>query len=161
MSLASHSVLCRGLLFFWSAWFSVVFSTNLADGLRQAGLLPTGWRFTSGNFQLINQSIGIYSLQESWAAILFGAVVLVQLGAAMVFWRAFLDRDTVTKPDNPKVLQAFVLGIGLFAAFLVADEFFVVYDRLSGLETTHLLVLCGLLLSYLVIHVLSGHRQPA
>ncbi len=159
MSLLSHSMLRRGLLLFWSSWFSVVFSTNLADGLRQAGLLPTEWRFASGNFELIRQSIGIYSLGQSWAVFLFAAVVLVQLGAAALFWRAFLERDTGTRPDHPKVPQAFSLGIGLFAAFLVADELFIVYDRISGLETTHLLVLCGLLLSYLVIHVPSGQRQ--
>jgi hypothetical protein len=154
-------VLCRGLVLFWSLWLSVVFSSNLTDGLRQVGLLPMEWRFASGNFRLIVQTIEIYSLGESWAAILFASVVLVQLGAAMLFWRAFLDRDTRIERDSPKVLQAFSLGILLFAAFLVADELFVVYDRLPGLETTHLLVLCGLLLSYLVIGMLSGRGRAA
>ena len=155
----SQSTLSRGLLLFWSAWFSVVFSSNLADGLVAVGLLPHGWRFASGNFRMIGQSIGIYSLGESWAAIFFAAVVLAQLGAATLFWRAFLDRDCI-KPGNRTVLPAFVLGIGLFAAFLVADEFFIVYDRLAGLETTHLLVLCALLLSY-ITYALSGDRRAA
>jgi hypothetical protein len=158
MELLSQSVLGRGLLLFWSAWFSVVFTSNLADGLREVGVLPRGWRLVSGNFKLINESIDIYSLGKSWAAIFFGAVVVAQLGAALLFWRAVLDRDSITKPGDRKALQAFSLGIGLFAAFLVADELFIVYDRISGLETTHLLVLCALLLSYL-ISMRSGDRH--
>jgi hypothetical protein len=153
----SHNILCRGLLFFWSAWFSIVFASNLADGLQQAGLLPETWRFASGNFGLIVQSIEIFSLEKAWAVILFGGVLITQLGVSVLFWRAFLIRASLARPVDQKVVQAFALGIGLFAAFLVADEILVVYHRFSGLETTHFLILCALLLSYLVI---DPHRSP-
>lgn len=152
----SQATLSRGLLLFWSSWFSLVLASNLADGLQHMGVLPTEWRFVSGNLSLIRQSIDIYSLTMTSAAILFGAVVAVQLAAAVLFWRAFLDPDSVARPDDRKALQAFSLGIGLFAAFLIADELFIVYERLAGVATAHLLILCGLLLSYLVIHL---HRQ--
>jgi hypothetical protein len=148
-------VLRRGLLLFWSTWFTVVFASNLTDGLKQAGLLPDGWRFASGNFALIVESVRVYALGASWAALLFAAVVLLQLAAAALFWRAFLDRRAL-EPESPKALQAFSLGLALFAGFLVADEVFVVYDRVPGLGITHLLVLCGLLLSCLVVQTRSG-----
>lgn len=153
-------VLRRGLLLFWSGWLSFVFASNLADGLRQAGALPASWRFASGNFALIDRTIGVYAFSRSWAAVLFGAVVLVQLAAALLFWRAFLDREATTAPGHPKVLQAFIVAAGLFAGFLVADEAFIVYAHLPALETTHLLVFCALLLSLIVISLL-GDGAPA
>lgn len=128
----------------------------MADGLQHAGLLPTEWKFASGNLGLIIQSIDIYSLSSFWAVTLFVAVIVAQLGSAVLFWRAFLDRDSLVDSDGRKALHAFSLATGLFGAFLVADEIFIVYARFAGVETTHLLIFCALLLSYLVIH---PHRR--
>lgn len=151
------TILGRGLLLFWASWFSVVFASNLTDAMQQAGILPSGWHFVSGNFGMIRQSVEIYGLGVAFAALLFVGVLLVQLGAATFFWRAFLSRKVAPKSD-PNVLRAFAAGIGMFAAFLLADEIFVVYERLAGIATTHLLVLCALLLSYLVIRIGEGER---
>jgi hypothetical protein len=154
-------VLNRGLLLLWSGWFSTVFASNLADGLRQVGVLQTSWRFASGNFSLISEAIGIYSFSKPWASVLFGAVLLVQLAASLLFWRAFVDPQAAVTRGHPKVLQAFSVAVGLFAGFLLADEFFIVYERLPALETTHLLVFCALLLSLVVISVLDDDTQAA
>ena len=62
---------------------------------------------------------------------------------------------------HPKVIQAFSLAVGIFGAFLVSDEFFIVYDRLPAIETTHLIILCALLLSFLAISVLSNMARAA
>lgn len=159
MAISYSALLIRGLLLFWSGWLSVVFASNLADGLKQAEILPASWRFASGNLSLISEAVGIYSFSRNRAPVLFGTVVLVQLAASLLFWRAFLDRRAVTTPGHPKVLQAFSVAASLFAGFLVADEFFIVYDRLPALETTHFLVLCALLLSLLVISVLGDGAQ--
>lgn len=152
---ATSVVLRRGTLLFWSSWLSVVFASNLADALRHAGALPESWRFASGNLGLIAETVGIYSFSRPLAPLLFAAVLLVQLAASLLFWRAFLDRRVVETAGPPKLLQAFAVALGLFAGLLVADEFFVVYERLPGLEATHFLVLCALLLSLLVITVLG------
>ncbi len=110
---------------------------------------------------LIAESIAIYSLSEAWAVALFSGVVLIQLCAAILFWRAFLDPEAISTRARPKVLQAFSLAIGLFSALLVADEVFVVYGRLPSVEATHLLVLCALLLSLLVIHRIDKDPEAA
>lgn len=124
-------------------------------------MLPASWRFASGNFSLIREAIGIYPFAKHWAPVLFVAVLLVQLAASLLFWRAFLDRQATITAGHPKVLQAFSVATGLFAGFLVADEVFIVYDRLPALETGHLLVFCALLLSLLVISVLVNRAQAA
>lgn len=148
----------RGILLFWGAWLSVVFASNLADALRHVGVLPQSWRFASGNLSLIGEVVGIYSFSRALAPVLFAAVLLVQLAASLLFWRAFLDRRAATSAGDPKVLQAFSAALALFAGLLVADELFIVYDRLPGLEATHFLVLCALLLSLLVIAALGRSR---
>lgn len=154
-------VLSRGLLLFWSGWLSVVFASNLTDGLRQAGMIPTSWQFVSGNFAQISEAVEIYSFSKFWAPGLFCTVVLLQLAGSLLFWRAFLDPQSVVRLGHPKLLQAFCLALTIFAGLLIADEVFIVYARLPGLQTTHLLVLCALLLSLAVISLLQADAQAA
>lgn len=154
-------MLSRGLLLFWGSWLSVVFASNLCDGLRQAGVLPASWHFASGNLSLMSQVVGIYAGARPLAPVLFGLVVLVELAAALLFWRAFMDREAVMRRGHPKLLQAFGVAIGLFGGFLVADEAFIVYAKRAGLESTHWLVLCALLLSLMVISHLGSGEEPA
>lgn len=123
----------------------MVVCTNLLDGLQQAGLLSTDWRFASGNFALVEESIEIFSLSRAWAAGLFAGVVAAELAAAVLFWRAF------STAQRPCIVQAFALGLALFSAFLIADEIFIVYAKLPGVAATHFRVLCALLLSLLVV----------
>jgi len=155
-----HNVIGRGLLLFWGAWFTAVFASNLADGLKAAGALPAAWPFASGNFELIAGAIAIYSGGPALTALLFAGVVAIQLAAAVLFWRAALDDEAATRGHDPAIRRAFLAAIGLFAAFLLADEAFVVYERMPGVGATHWLVLCALLLSYLVIHVRGGAAPP-
>jgi hypothetical protein len=142
------NLLSRGLLLFWTLWFSLVFASNLADGLQQTQLLPEDGPFASGNFELIAQSVGVYGLSEATAGALFCGVLLLELCAAILFWRAFLDPGRVA--GNGKVHQAFCVALALFGGFLLADELFLVYRHLPGVGSTHFLVLCALLLSLLL-----------
>jgi len=144
-------IVARGLLLFWASWFSLVLASNLTDALQQLGVLSSQWRFVSGNFAMIRQSIAIYGLSPAMAALLFAGVLGVQLSATVLFWRAFAARDTITRPDAPEIPRAFAAGLAMFAGFLLADEAFVVYERFAGAATTHLLVFCALLLSFLTI----------
>ena len=52
---AGHAVLLlkRGLLLFWAAWLSVVFTTNLCDGAKALGVLGESWAFASGNYAFL------------------------------------------------------------------------------------------------------------
>ena len=152
---SASSAFSRGLLLFWSLWLSVVSASNLADGLQQMGALPSPWRFASGNFALVVEAIEIYGMPRSLAAVLFVGVVTAQLGASLLFWRAFLDRDAASTRHHPKVSHAFSAAGGIFASFLVADEVLIIYARLPAIETTHFLVLCALLLSFVAISTLD------
>jgi len=150
----------RGLLLFWALWFSVVLGSNAADALRALGLLSEGWRFSSGNFDLLVDSVSVYSLARSWAGVAFTLVLVLQVTTAWLFWRATLDPQLLSQGAKPRVLSPFAAGLGLFCAFLVFDEALLTYRRFPNLETTHFVILCALLLS-LVLILLLGERKPA
>jgi sterol desaturase/sphingolipid hydroxylase (fatty acid hydroxylase superfamily) len=152
-------LLTRILLVFWASWFSIVFSSNATDALREAGLLPSGFRFHSGNFALVADSVGVYSVPRAGAAILFSLVLVLQLSAAVLFWRASLEREPLAGQAQSSILQPFVVGIALFAGFVLVDEVLLLYHRMPSLETAHLVVLCALLLSLLVIRFVGSHEH--
>ena len=156
----SANVLPRILLFFWSCWFSLVTGSNLVDGLQQAGWVPADWPFASGNFDLIVETISIFDWSAGVAAILFVGVVAVEFGAAFLFLRAAIDAGSGSDAYRFKVHRAFGAAIALFAGFLIADELFIVYDRIGNLESSHFLVLCALLLSLLIIRLPPEWRKP-
>jgi hypothetical protein len=151
--------LTRVLLSFWAIWFSVVLASNVVDGLREAGLLHPGWRFTSGNFALVAESLAVYSLSRTCAAVMFALVLALELAAACLFWRATLASRLLSPDAKSKILQAFLAGIGLFSAFLVFDEVLVIYRRFPTLETAHFVILCALLLSLLVTHLCDDRER--
>jgi hypothetical protein len=133
----------RVLLWFWALWFSVVSASNAADALREAGLVPSV-PFVSGNLGLVAESVAIYSVPHAAAVALFLLVLVLELAASFLFWRAALQK-------TPRIAAPFAAGIALFCGFLVFDELLLVYRRFPSLETTHFIVLATLLLSLLVV----------
>ena len=144
------TLLRRLLLVFWSLYFLLVAGSNLVDAFQQLGWAPGAWSFTSGNLAMIAETIGEYGLANGLAGLLYALVILVELAATVFFLAAFRDTWKVKEGKSANISRAFLCAIGLFAGFIVTDELFVVYHRISGLETTHFLVLCALLLSVLV-----------
>ena len=100
-------------------------------------------------------SLSIYSLPRAWAAALFSLVLLVELAASALFWRAALE-------TQPRVIEPFFVAIGLFCGFLVFDEVLLVYRRFPNLETTHFAVLSALILSLVLVRGLQNEsgRNP-
>jgi hypothetical protein len=141
-------VATRVLLLFWATWFSVVLATNAVDALQEAALIGAASRFASGNFSLVAEAVAPYGIPRSGAAALFALVLLLELVAAGLFWRALLS------PARATILAAFVAATVLFGGFLVCDELLLVYRRFPHLETGHFVILCTLLLSSLI----AGHR---
>ena len=150
--------IARGLLLFWALWLSVVFASNAADALKELGLLPEGWRFVSGNYAFVKEALAIYTASGALATLLFAGVLVTQLAAATLFWRALAASAEPGDAARWRARLAFASALALFAAFLVTDEVLIVYDRMANLETTHFLILCALLLSLLTVERLAGEE---
>ena len=140
-----------GLLLFWGVWLGVVFATNVCDGLKALGLLPEGWAFASGNYRLVEQTTARYGTPGWLNALLFVGVIGWEGAAAFLFCLAgLLGRR------GPR-LAAFATGLGLWAAFLLADEVLVAY----ALEGTHLRLFTAQLATLLAVELLPARDRPA
>jgi hypothetical protein len=137
----------RGLLLFWAAWLSLVFLTNLLDGLKAAALLPDGWSFASGNYRFVCETTARYGTPGWLNGVLFAGVVCWEGLAAVLFWLAGL-RFGAGRWRYP----AFAAGLSLWAAFVLADEVFVAY----GVEATHWRLFTAQLATLLAVELLPG-----
>lgn len=147
----------RGLVLFWAAWFSLVLATNAADALRALGLVAPAESFASGNFALVRETVSRHGVPAWGAAVLFAGVLAWQGAAAVLLWRAGLDARAFAVRLHPKVATAFGVGIGLWAAFLLADELFLAY----AVARTHVGLFSAQLLTLLAIALLPDPSPPA
>jgi hypothetical protein len=133
------------VLFFWSFWLSVVTASNVTNALRAAHLLPTSFAFASSNFELIEAATAIYHTPRAVVWILFLGVIAWEAAAAGLFWRA-LARARAGGDDARAPALAFAAALGLFGAFMVADELLINY----AIQATHMRAFVALGVSWLV-----------
>lgn len=142
-------LLKRGLLLFWAAWLSVVFTTNLLDGAKALGVLGESWTFTSGNYAFLTQTTARYGT-PAWAnAVMFAGVIAWEGLAAVLFWRACwaFRGDGV---GRAAVYAASAAGLSLWASFVLADEVFIAYP----VSATHWRLFVAQLATLLAVELL-------
>lgn len=143
-----------GLLAFWALYFSIVLLSNSADALKNLSILPSEWPFASGNYILIVRVLAIYQSPVWLAVVFFAGVILWEGIGAVLFWKAFLETVRQTLTYKSTAHRAFGVTIGLWAAFLLADEIFLAY-LLGGLTATHFNLLLTELGSFILIRLLE------
>lgn len=141
----------RGLLLYWSLWFTIVFVMNVFDGLQALGVIDKGWEIAPGRFSLISSTTAIYGAPAGAHGALMLGVIVWEGFAAGAFWRAFHKFHGLKNADRRALAVAIVLALSLFATFLVADGFFV--NHLY--EATHLKIFVAQLASLLGIYLLA------
>src|SRR5262245_16323459 len=141
--LVSWRTLKSGVLLFWAAWFTIVALTNIFDALKAGRVVPSGWSFASGNWELMLKVTAVHATPVALVGILFLGVIAWQALAAVLFWRACIAAGR----GRP---AAFTAGLALWAAFALADEIFVAYI----LEAGHLRLYGLQLLSVLALRLL-------
>jgi hypothetical protein len=143
----------RLIVGFWASWFTLVFLTNLCDGLKVLGLVGENWKFASGNWALLVETTGIYRVPTPLVVVLFAGVVAWEGLAALLMWSALGARGGPPEASRGSAVdRAFTVALGLFAAFALADELFIAYH----VEGTHLQVFLALLASLLAVRLLPG-----
>jgi hypothetical protein len=142
----------RGMLLFWALWFTLVLATNLCDGAKALGLLSPDWPFASDNFGFIASVTAKYGTPGWINALLFAGVILWQIVATVLFWRSGMTYRGKDSPSLAAATTALAVGLGLWMAFTIADEFFVAYE--TGVEAAHLRLFTAQLVTLLGIHLL-------
>jgi hypothetical protein len=133
-----------GLLLFWSLWLTIVFLTNACEGLKLLGWLPERWKFASRNIEEIQEAITVYSPPGWLPGLLFAGVIAWQAVAAALMWRAAF---TYAHDGTSAALPAFAASLGLFAAFMLADEACKAYNH----QSSHLLIFIAQLVTLLAL----------
>ncbi len=143
----------RGLLGFWAIWTTIVLATNLTDALKALGVLPNSWSFSSGNYALLRNTMAVYQTPSWLAASLFGGIIIWQALVATLYFRAAFSSSRGDL-ETLGFIQAFAASLGLWMAFMLADEVFLAYR----VESTHRSVFTAQLLTLAVLWLL---REPA
>jgi hypothetical protein len=147
------SYIKRGLVAFWALWSSLVFASNLTDGLRSLGLLPSSFPFASGNYLAIVDVTQIYGTAPMIAAALFLGVLGWDALNVFLFWRATSDGEGSRAGRFGKVDTAFAVGLTLWGALMLADELFLSYN-VGPFEETHRSIFVAMLVSFLAVRLL-------
>ena len=138
------------LVAFWSLWFAVVLFTNLCSAAKALGWLPEAWRLSSRNYEAVAKATAVYRPPPWLPGALFAGVMLWQLAAAILLARACAVSAHASAVDLGAVDLAFSAAIGLWAAFMIADELTLHYE----FERTHELLFVSQLATLVAIHVL-------
>jgi hypothetical protein len=143
-------ILKLGLLLFWGLWYLVVFSTNLCESFRALKILPRTWRLASGNLRAVTQAVNEPSTSRWLPRTLFFGVLCWQLLALSLFAWAMASSMLAGSLDSEAANAAFAAALGLWAAFILADEMLRQYD----IEHPHVLFFIAQLVTLIALHVL-------
>jgi hypothetical protein len=139
-----------GMLVFWGLWYGIAFSTNLCEIFRALKVLPSMWPFASGNLRDVAQATKTYSAGGWLSRLLFLGVLCFQLLIVLLFGWAVISSITSRAMDAEAINAAFSASLGLWTAFMLADEIFKQY----GTEHAHVLFFIAQLVTLIALHAL-------
>ena len=126
-----------GLISFWGLWFLILFLTNLCEACKVLRVAPATWKFASHNFGPLFRPLRV-TVPPPWIPrVLFLGVLLWQSLAVTLFGWAIASCLSERALSWGPVNAAFASGLGLWAAFMIADAIFKEYDT----ERSHVLFL--------------------
>lgn len=140
------------LIVFWGWWYLIAFATNLCESFQGLGVLPKTWPFASGNLRGVIQATKTCSTSKSLPWLLFSGVLSCQLLAACLFGWGIISSVSAGSFNSAATNAAFLVGMGLWAAFMLADETLKQYD----VEHSHVLFFIAQLVSFVALHVLPS-----
>ncbi|GAB4031763.1 hypothetical protein [Spirosoma gilvum] len=144
-----------GLLLFWALYFTIVWLSNSTDALKVLSILPGKWPFASGNYTLIVRVVAIYQSPVWLSGLFFAGVILWEGISAILFWKAFRASVQQSLTQQSAISLAFGFSIGLWAAFILADEIFLAY-MLGGIAATHYNLLLAELATFILVRQLNS-----
>ncbi len=139
-----------GLIAFWGLWFLLVILTNIFESLKALRVLPENWQFNSTNYSLITKATAKYSFPAWLNGALFAGAILWQIVILALYWLAFQSSLAASKLNLKQVDMAFIVSIGLWAAFILTDEVFRTYQG----ERAHRTLFTMQLITLIAIHLL-------
>ncbi len=135
----------RVVLLFWAMFFSMVALTNFVDLMGEFGVFE--WTFlNSGNFEYLSETVKVYDIGPGITKALLVGAFLIELIAAVLFWRALIGSGT--EPGaRTRAIGAVSFGVLVWTAFVFMTEFFVAYGSESPFrELLVIMIAAGLVI---------------
>ena len=123
----------KSILVFWLAWFAIALWTDVVGGLAHMGLLNAAWAPDVNYPNLVNV-LKMYSVPSWLPTICFIGIVAWLLLITVAFMRACLMLGQEPHAWIDAGRDAFILSLGLWLAFLLADQIVMQY----ALEANHM-----------------------
>jgi hypothetical protein len=139
----------RGLLLFWALWYSVVVTTNVLNALQALGILSASFKFVSGNWEWINQTMNPLGVPIALQAFLFAGVIVWEMLCAILFFVACVRFRSRTLVEEKESLWACAGALALWCTFQVLDEAFLAYDP----ERVHRMILIETILTMMFLQL--------
>ncbi len=142
-------IAAKVILFFWAFYFSIIFITNSFDVVKHFGIMPKWWKLTSGNYNFLVRVSSAYKLTNRSLMLMFIAVILIELAAAIYFWKAILSSP---EQISDLVYIPFSISLFMFGGFIIIDEIFLSFLA----EENHFRIFMALIVSMIFVRSFVG-----
>jgi hypothetical protein len=140
-------VLKQGILLLWAIWLLMVTVMNIIEALKAARLLPASIK-GSANWPLMLRVTAVYKTPTWLNGVLFAGVILWEAVATFYLWAAFFTGNLET------ATTALILGVALWGAFILVNQFFLVFNTEPAIATVHRDLFVAFLVSLMAVRLL-------
>lgn len=143
----STTVIKQGVLLMWALWMTLVTVYNLLDALKGLRLIPQSWK-TSSNLALLISTTRGHNVPVWFVWAMLWGVIVWELWASVLFWQAVFG-------GGLRVASAALgLTLLLWAAFILANQFFMTWLTEPGAVQAHRSLFAVTGISLLLLYVL-------
>jgi hypothetical protein len=121
------------LIVFWCAWWLIALWTDVVGGIAYLNWLHADWA-PAKNYPFLVESLKMYHLPNWVPALLFLSIIGWMTIISVIFLSAVF-RMFARKPYESITDVAFLVSMGLWLAFFIADQLIMNYE----LEANHMI----------------------
>jgi hypothetical protein len=137
----------QGILLLWAVWLSMVTFMNILEALKAAKVLPESVK-ASSNWTLMLRVTSVYKTPLWIDGVMFAGVIIWEAVASVYLWAAFFTANIET------ATTALILCIALWGAFILVNQFFLVFNSEPAVATVHRDLFVVFVLSLLALRLL-------
>jgi hypothetical protein len=141
------NVLKQGILLLWAVWLTMVTVMNILEALKAAKLLSESVK-ASSNWILMLRLTSVYKTPLWINGVMFAGVILWEAVATLYLWAAFFTGNLGT------ATTALIFCIALWGAFILVNQFFLVFNTEPAVTTVHRDLFVAFLVSLMAIRLL-------
>jgi hypothetical protein len=141
------NALKQGILLLWATWLTMVTVMNVIEALKAVKVLPESVK-ASSNWTLMLRVTSVYKTPLWINGMMFAGVIIWEAVATLYLWAAFFTGNIET------ATTALILCIALWGAFILVNQFFLVFNTEPAVATVHRDLFVVFVVSWLAIRLL-------